>query len=120
MVIQSKESRYQEAEVGAGDVPRRAIFSRSSHRRLPIRVSKCGETLPSCPAVIIVLRILLRYASTNPLSVTFFSLLDEGLTRTLQEEVTASKCSTLTPAHAVAKIIERFLLLMFAARNAGY
>lgn len=49
-----------------GEPSRFDFFARSSHLRLPTRVSKCGATdVTSCPAATMVLRILLRYASND-------------------------------------------------------
>lgn len=46
------------------DSARLALLFRSSHFRLPGRVSKCGAIVAaSLPPAIMVLRILLRYAS---------------------------------------------------------
>jgi hypothetical protein len=60
----------EEDDVTTAGVPSVAaalfLLLRSSHFLFPTRVSKCGATeVTSCPAVSMVLRILLRYASTT-------------------------------------------------------
>ena len=103
--------------------PRLSRLVLSSHFLLPVRVSKCGAMeATSWPPATMVLRILLRYASTAMLLVLILSvgMFESKLTRPLQEQRPSIKLTRLTPAHAITQLVQRRLLSSPALGHSGY